>query len=357
MLKTFEAILLLCMSMLLFGLCACSDSGPGPEELSEPDVKVVESVEKISTNFDTAASQRMAAVIGKNRALIEGDRLWCFAFDEEDSPVLARYTLTDGVPGDFTILAAGCVPGYIHLEGDRLYYINENGSSAIERIGTDGAGRQVLVDEPCSFLQISEGELYFCDASGRYCRAALDGSGKTVLIDDICCYTYTFGGWVLYQSGNDGESLHLLCLDDGKNIKLTSTVSYAPLIIENTLYYTQKTGEGNRICRLELESGLTEVFDSPLIRGAAEFFYDAGQGWTVRAVPADERLGQSSIPLAELDGGSWRQGGYSGYRLCDWAGEQRVDAFYENGGRLRSFVLVNADGSETEYMAGKIRRK
>ena len=102
---------------------------------------------------------------------------------------------------------------------------------------------------------------------------------------------------------------------------------------------------------------MTEVFDSPLIRGAAEFFYDAGQGWTVRAVPADERLGQSSIPLAELDGGSWRQGGYSGYHLCDWAGEQRVDAFYENGGRLRSFVLVNADGSETEYMAGKIRQK
>ena len=75
MLKTFEAILLLCMSMLLFGLCACSDSGPAPEDLPEPDVKVVESVEKISTNFDTAASQRMAAVIGKNRALMKAARL------------------------------------------------------------------------------------------------------------------------------------------------------------------------------------------------------------------------------------------------------------------------------------------
>ena len=94
MLKTFEAILLLCMSMLLFGLCACSDSGPAPEDLPEPDVKVVESVEKISTNFDTAASQRMAAVIGKNRALIEGDRLWCFAFDEEDY-IVASETDTD----------------------------------------------------------------------------------------------------------------------------------------------------------------------------------------------------------------------------------------------------------------------
>ena len=63
------------------------------------------------------------------------------------------------------------------------------------------------------------------------------------------------------------------------------------------------------------------------------------------------------ITLAELDGGVWRQGGYSGYRLCDWAGEQRVDAFYENGGRLRSFVFVDENGNETEYIAGEVRQK
>ena len=68
-------------------------------------------------------------------------------------------------------------------------------------------------------------------------------------------------------------------------------------------------------------------------------------------------LRQSSLPLAELDGGVWRQGGYSGYRLCDWAGEQRVDAFYENGGRLRSFVFVDENGNETEYIAGEVRQK
>ena len=243
------------------------------------------------------------------------------------------------------------------MEGDRLYYINDNGSASVESIGTDGKDHQVLVDEPCGYLQICAGELYFCDAAGRFCKAALDGSGRQVLIDDVCCYPFVFDGRVLYQSGKDGESLHLLELEDGTDRKLTSTVSYAPVIIENTLYYTQKTGEGNRICSLELESGATQVFDSPLIQGAAEFIPVPGQGWTVRAVPADERVSQSSIPLSELGSGAWHQGGYSGYRLCDWAGEQRIDAFYENGGRLRSFVLVNADGSETEYMAGVVRQK
>lgn len=357
MFKTFEAILLTCMTLLLFALCGCRDSGPDTEDISGQNVTIIEGVEKISTNFDTAQSLRMASVMGGNRALIAGDMLWCFEYDEDYSRVLARYELSGGVPVNFTILAEDCVPGSINLEGDRLYYINDNGSSSIESIGIDGSDRRVLIDEPCGFLQISGGELYFCDASGRFCRAATDGSGKTVLIDDICCYAYYFGGWVLYQSGNDGESLHLLCLGDGKDIKLTGTVSYAPLIIGNTLYYTQMTDEGNRISCLELENGLARVYESPLIQGAAEYIVDAGQGWSVRAVPADERLEQSSIPLAELGSGSWHQGGYSGYRLCDWAGEQRVDAFYENGGRLRSFVLVDENGGETEYIAGRVRQK
>ena len=357
MLKTFEAILLCAMTLLLLSLCGCSDSTTPPEKTPEPQVTVIEGEAGLSTNFDTAASLRMASFMGANRALIHGDRLWCFDYDENASPVLACYTLTDGVPGNFTILQTDCVPEYICMEGDRLYYINNNGSAAIESIGTDGKDHQVLADEPCGFLQISDGELYFCDAAGRFCKAAPDGSGRQVLIDDLCCYPYVFGGMVLYQSGKDGESLHLLTLEDGTDRKLTSAVSYAPVIIENMLYYTQKTGEGSRICRMTLETGVTEVFDSPLIQGAAEFILVPGQGWMVRAVPADARLEQSSISLAKLDGGVWCQGGYSGYRLCDWAGEQRVDASYENGGRLRSFVLVDDSGRETEYMAGVVRQK
>lgn len=357
MLKTFEAILLSVMTLLLFSLCGCSDSAAAPEASPEPQVTVIESAAGFSTNFDTAASLRMASFMGANRALIFEDRLWCFDYDEDYAPVLACYTLNEGVPENFTILQTGCVPQYICMEGGRLYYINGSGSAAIERIGPDGEDHQVLVEEPCGFLQITGGELYFCDAAGRFCKAAPDGSGRQVLIDDLCCYPYVFDGMVLYQSGKDGESLHLFSLEDGTDRKLTSTVSYAPVIIENMLYYTQKTGEGSRICRLELETGVTEVFDSPLIQGAAEFILEPGQGWTVRAVPADERISQSSIPLSQLGSGVWRQGGYSGYRLCDWAGGQRVDAFYENGGRLRSFVFVDENGSETEYIAGEVRRK
>ena len=357
MIKTFEAVLLACMILLLFTICGCSDSGPVPEETPEPEVTTLEGYERILTNFDNAQSASMSSFMGGNRALISEGRLWCFEYDGDYAPVLARYELTEEGLSGFTVLAENCVPKYISILDNRLYYINDNGSAAIESIGADGGDRRVLLDEPCGFLQLWDGGLYFCDASGRFCRAELDGSGKTVLIDDICCYTYCFGGWVLYQSGNDGESLHLACLADGKDIKLTYTVSYAPVIIENTLYYTQRTDDGNRIASLELDSGFAQVYEAPLIKGAAEFVFEAGQGWTVRAVPADERLAQSSVPLSKLGSGTWSQAGYSGYRLCDWSGDWQVDAFYENGGRLRSFVLVDGDGGETEYIAGRTRQK
>ena len=355
MLKTFETILLVSMILLLFTLCGCRDSAV-PEEEQTPEPTAASGFVSILTNFDTEQSKRMANFMGVNRAHIEDNMLYCFEYDKDYAPVLACYEIADGGLTHFKVLAEDCVPQYLSFWEGRLYYINGNGSSAVESIGADGSDRRVLLDEPCTCLQLWDGCLYFCDASGNFCRAGLDGGDKTLLIDDICCYAYYMDGAVLYQSGSDGESLHWVELESGTDRKLTGTVSYVPVILENTLYYTQKTAEGNRICSLELDTGYTQVYETPLIKGAAEFIYDEARGWCVRAIPADERVEQSIISVQELGTGAWTQCGYSGYRLCDWAGDGRIDAAYENGGRLRNFVLVWPQG-ETEYIAGQIRQK
>ena len=76
MLKTFEAILLSIMTLLLFTLCGCSDSAAAPENTPGPRETVIENAPGLSTDFDTAASLRMASFMGGNRALVSGDRLW-----------------------------------------------------------------------------------------------------------------------------------------------------------------------------------------------------------------------------------------------------------------------------------------
>ena len=85
MLKTFESILLSIMTLLLFALCGCSDSAAAPENTTGPRETVIENAPGLSTDFDTAASLRMASFMGGNRALVSGDRLWCFEFDENAS--------------------------------------------------------------------------------------------------------------------------------------------------------------------------------------------------------------------------------------------------------------------------------
>lgn len=362
MIKYRKTAVLLGMLLLLASLGGCSESGPAPEAspavLDEGAGSFAGAGNAaLSTSFDTEQSERMASFMGENRALLAENMLYCLAYDEDYAPVLASYEIVDGSLTGFSILAEDCVPRYLSLWEGRLYYINGSGSASIESIAADGSDRRVLVGESCRCLQIWDGSLYFCDASGRFCRADGNGGEKTVLIDDTCFYAYCMDGSVLYQSGSDGESLHLFRLEDGTDTKLTGTVSYAPVRIENTLWYTQKTDEGSRIGSLSLETGALQTYDMPPIQGAAEFIHDGQLGWCARVVPADVRQEQSVIPLAELESGAWSPCGYSGYRLCDWAGPLRIDAAYENGGRLRSFVLVSPDGSETEYLSAQIRQK
>lgn len=360
--KIIKIMALLCAVFVLLGLCACSDRGDnaniGDAEEKQPvrDSESWEKPEKLSTNFDTRRSEHMSDFMSGGRAAVQDNMVYGLEFDENYAPVLAGYEVLDGGLSRFKILAEGCVPEYLTYYEGRLYYINGS-SFKVESISADGSDRRVLLDEPADCLQIVDGLMYFCDASGRFCRAELDGSGKTMLIDDACFYAYCFDGMVLYQSGNDGESLHLRKLEDGSDIKLTDTVSYAPVIIENTLYYTQGTNDGNRVCGVDLSSGIVQVYETPIIKGAAEFVYDAEKGWLARFVPIDERLEQSLIPVAELGEYEGDPCGYSGYRLCDHAGGGiRIDAEYENGGRLRCFVLTLPDGREIKYISGQVQQ-
>ena len=87
------------------------------------------------------------------------------------------------------------------------------------------------------------------------------------------------------------------------------------------------------------------------IRGAAEFIL-TDDGFTARGAAEQNGLRQWS---AAADGGGLEYAGARGYRLCCYSGGgQRVDTDYYSNGRIRCFILTHTDGSETEYIAGRI---
>ncbi len=327
-------------ALALLGLCACAGPGRAAREAEPEPVP-----DRLPEPFPAEETDRMINLISGNRALVAENALYCFDYDEDYRPVLARYELGREGLGERTVLAEDCLPTYLSLLKDRLYYVNNRD---LECVGTDGTGRQTLRRGPVDFLQLDGGWLYFLDGKGRFCRAGLDGGGERVVLRERCCYPFLSRGMVLYQSEEDGERLHAFWLEDGLDVPLSREAAYAPAAIGERLYYTGTGG----LVSTDLE-GLDRR-EKPVkgLQGAAELIPE-GEGYRLRWTV--DRNGLRQYTAAPEDMEKSRSASWEGYRLCDFAGNGwRVDAWYDSDGRLRSFFLVSPDGTETEYLGGQI---
>ena len=222
---------LLLAALLAFGLCGCA----GSDAPDEPEAtQVVEEPDYVPA-FSDAESAAMASFMNKNRALIYESALYTFDFDGEYRPVLARYT----PDGESVILADDCVPEFLLALDGRLYYVNTHRGGEIESIAPDGSDRQVLVDESCDWMQIYDGELYFCDGEAQFWHMQPDGSGKTLLLQGPCYYPYVFDGHVVYQDGRD-ECLYLAGTATGETLQLSYVPAYAPVILGGGAVYPRR---------------------------------------------------------------------------------------------------------------------
>lgn len=319
---------------------AAPTASPAPAATAAPSVLVLQP-------FSDADSAAMSRFMSRGRWLIDGERMYGMDYDEQLRPVLAAYTLKKGRPEDFKILSADCVPEYLALAGERLYFLHEG---RIECFDLKTRARQTLLEGPCGSLQIFDGALFYTDAEGRCLRAALDGSGSEVLIDTPCDYAYAMAEGIVYQSESSENRLRMR-LWDGADRQLSSAAAYAPLRLGELLWYTQKDELGSALACVDLTDGTVQRLDTPALRGAAELL-PGKDGWLLRVFLAGDGWKQQLLRPGESEG---QPCPYSGYRLCDYVGEAlRIDAAYEADGRLRCFVLVGADGGELRFIGGQI---
>lgn len=298
------------------------------------------------TAFSTAESARMQTHMSANRVLATEEALYTLELDRDQEPVLASYKLENGQLSQYRRLSRDCVAKWLVEHEGSLYYVNELNAQRIERIELATGKKTVLTDYPCSYLQIKEGQLWFCDGAGYFCKAELDGSGKTAVIGKSCCYTYVMDDSVLFQSESEGEILKLFIIEEGKEIALTERTAYAPVIIGERLYYSMD----GQIHSMGIDGMGTAVLESPKVSGAAEYILEDG-AWYARAITEGYGLNQWCCPI---EGGQSEDKGYKGYLYCDYAdGFYRVDADYFSDARLRSFILTGSDGSRSEYLYGQ----
>ncbi len=297
------------------------------------------------TAFSGEETESMANFMGANRALILNGALYTLDLDDSFRPVLARYALEgDGDLGARTVLAEDCLPEYLTAAEGELYYVNRG---QIESLTLSGGERRILRPGSCDFLRLYAGELWFCDEEGRLCRMSPEGGEAQTVLEEACFYPWVRDGALLWQGGEE-EDLFLTRLEDGAPAPLAAGPCYAPVGLDGRLYATGREA----LLSMALDGSDRQEQPLPGLQGPVELIPEGG-GFVLRWVVEDNGLRQFTAEPESPEAA--QEASRSGYRRCDLAGESwRVDAWYQEDGRLRCFLLVSPQGTETAYLNGVI---
>lgn len=134
------------------------------------------------------------------------------------------------------------------VQGEWIYYLNENDNRSIYRISASGSCRQKLNDD-CSTGLVADREwLFYVNASDRNSiyRIAIDGSRRQKLNDDWSSNIVAAGGWLYFNErghtcrmGYDGSCRQKLNQDRSREIKVDG----------EWVYYVNRS-DHNRIYRM-----------------------------------------------------------------------------------------------------------
>ena len=287
-------------------------------------------------------SQAMARVLNANRVLYREGSLYCYDFDRDWTPVLARYTWQDGKLSGFRVLAEGCIPEYLCYVDGWLCYINRD-TGAMERVSADGGERQLMRQGPCSCLTARGGLLYYCDEAGRCLALDMARNFDTVVLEGPCSFIWPMGEAILYREADSGRILYRD--EAGREYLLSPEGASPPLVLEDRIWY----GFAGSLASRSLSGGEDQVYALPAHTGDPELLPGA-EGILLRGIREESGLvqwqGGLEGPFEDLD---------RGYRICDWLGEGLwVDTVYEPDGRIRCYLLRDEAGTELSFLAGKI---
>lgn len=143
-----------------------------------------------------------------------------------------------------SVLVEDCVAMFLTEVNGMLYFVNydmaNNEDYSICRINPDGSGFEVLIEDASDFMQIVGDRIYYCNDDYSYCSAKLDGSDAKVVINHEMYYPYQVQpGLLFFQDDADHESLHMMDLETGADMRVATGRIYDYGILGNYLYFTR----------------------------------------------------------------------------------------------------------------------
>ena len=229
------------------------------------------SVYDIKILFSKEDTEKMSMFMSYGRYYLDDDMMIGMAYDKAGfMPNLVKTSIfMDGsIPQmeTFTVLDRHVNANFLTRDRDRLYFIRidrENNIASLSYLNlkTDKIVKIGSEMHEMAFLQIHEGRLWYTGEEHRLYSCTLNGKDNKIELDKSIYYPYFLTeDWMIYQDELDGETLHLRCITDGTDFRITDTRSFNPIVDGTVLYFTSIPDDGGKayLSSLDLRKPLKE---------------------------------------------------------------------------------------------------
>ncbi len=229
------------------------------------------SVYGMEVSFDSYDTQKMSLYMDYGRYYFENNTMIGMAYDKSGFlPNLVKCEIImDGeTPRQdaFTVLDRHVNANFLTKYKGYLYYIRvdrDNGMSSLARIDLK-TDRVALIGRDMremAYLQIYDDRIWYTGDEHRLYSCSLDGMENRLELDKAVYDPYFLTeDWLIYQDEEDSETLHIRCMQDGTDLKLTDSRSFNPVVDGTILFFTSIPDDGGKayLSRIDLSKPIKD---------------------------------------------------------------------------------------------------
>jgi hypothetical protein len=144
--------------------------------------------------------------------------------------------------------------GFVTMQDDWIYYSSMSDDNKLYKIRANGAGKQKLSDDGCSFINVVGDWIYYrnngdiCYGHGQLCKISTDGTVQQKLDNGNCEYINVVNNWIYYGcspsefSADGSPMLYKMRTDGTDRQKLSDTISLYVSVVGGWVYYLNNDG-------------------------------------------------------------------------------------------------------------------
>ena len=242
----------------------------------EPEAAILTAIKPASifdlnVSFSESDTEKMSNYMLFGRYYLDDDTMFGMAYDKSGSlPNLVKASVfmdgTEPKQEAFTVLDRHVNANFLTRVGEKLYYVRidrETGMASLayvnlktEKVITIGTEMHEM-----AYLQIRDGRIWYTGEEHRLYSCKMNGSDNKLELDKTVYDPYFLTDeWLIYQDEEDGETLHLHCIGDGTDIKITETRSFNPIVYGTVLYFSSIPDAGGQayLSKIDLSCPLKE---------------------------------------------------------------------------------------------------